>query len=224
MSNAAGRGASTTPRSEGILLRLQVTSQQPRFTFGRALRVVKARRSLAAGSFFRRHRRRRRPIHAAARRRRLCRKRQQGPRWRFPVPYRARGRLRVRRRHAPRRARGARLQRRHPRRQPGRRGTVRHVRAAVSMTDRRDGGGRASRGSARPAELTKVRAVSGLHQLQESRDMHRENGQQEHLRPQAASSTAARDYLYDHVTSKVLGEDLDFGDDAPGPGRSPAGL
>lgn len=54
--------------------------------------------------------------------------------------------------------------------------------------------------------------------------MHRENGQQEHLRLQAASSTAARDYLYDHVTSKVLGEDLDFGDDAPGPGRSPAGL
>jgi hypothetical protein len=48
--------------------------------------------------------------------------------------------------------------------------------------------------------------------------MHREDGQEEHLRPQAASSTAARDYLYDHVTSKVLGEDLDFGDDAPGPG------
>lgn len=37
-------------------------------------------------------------------------------------------------------------------------------------------------------------------------------------RSEAKSPTRARDYLYDHVTSKVLGEDLDFSDDAPGPG------
>jgi hypothetical protein len=38
------------------------------------------------------------------------------------------------------------------------------------------------------------------------------------LRSEAAFPSRARDYLYDHVTSKVLGEDLDFGDDAPGSG------
>jgi hypothetical protein len=38
------------------------------------------------------------------------------------------------------------------------------------------------------------------------------------LPSEAAFPSRARDYLYDHVTSKVLGEDLDFGDDAPGPG------
>jgi hypothetical protein len=44
------------------------------------------------------------------------------------------------------------------------------------------------------------------------------NADTQELRSKAASPTRARDYLYDHVSSKVLGEDLDFGADAPGPG------